>query len=317
MKRQFILIVLVIGSLFNTKAFAQADISMATDWYNRANYNPASIVKPGYIYLFSNARKQWTGIDGAPTVFNVQVSEYIHRLHSAFGLSLVNDQLGVTQALNPLLTYAYRIANEDNWSLSMGLSAGIFTRFINGSLFDAENASDPAIYSGMERILKPDANVGFEFQNAHFIFGLSSTHLFSIAKDSTLFLNTNHRYGYAIYKNNNSEQFNYSIGLQVVNRYNLTVLEGNASIRFKRPTGLTTGPQEIFDIGLTYRTSRQLTFLFGINITSNFRVGYAYDQNFNMGYDQNGTHEIMLEYRILSKASSTCVQCRNEDYWYY
>ena len=110
---------------------------------------------------------------------------------------------------------------------------------------------------------------------------------------------------------------NYNAGLQVVNRYNLTVLEGNASIRFKHPTGLTTGPREIFDLGITYRTSKQMTFLVGLNISPNLRVGYASDQSFSVGYSQNSSHEIMLEYRIPSKVASTCIQCRNQNYWYY
>jgi type IX secretion system PorP/SprF family membrane protein len=318
MKNRLVLyLAVVVCCLPDVDLLAQADNSMATHWYNRANYNPASITRPDYIYLFSNVRKQWAGISGSPTVFNVQASEYVHDMRSAFGISLVSDQIGVTQSINPMLTYAYRITSNRDWSLSMGISAGVFSRFIDGSLFEADNAIDPSLYYNAERILKPDANIGVEFQNNHFIFGLSSTHILSLAKDSTLFLNTNHRYGYAIYKNTNSELLNYNIGLQVVNRYNLTVLEGNASIRFKAATGLTTGPREIFDIGLTYRTSQQLTLLMGLNITQNFRVGYAYDQSFSVGLSQNATHEIMLEYRIPSKAASTCIQCRNQDYWYY
>lgn len=299
------------------KAFAQADISMATHWYNRANYNPASIARTEYFYLFSNVRQQWIGVAGAPQVFNVQASEYIHQLRSAFGVSLVGDKIGVTQAFNPMLTYAYRISNNLDWSLSMGISAGVFIRSVDGSLFEAVTAIDPSIHNNMERITKPDANTGFEFQNTHFIFSISSTHLFSIFKSDSLFLNTNHQYGSVIYKNSNPEILNYHLGLQVVNRYRLTVYEGNVSIRVKRPTGLIGGPKEIFDIGLTYRSTQQMTLLFGLNISQNLRIGYAYDQSFNPGAYQNGTHEIMLEYRIPSKAASTHCECENQNYWYY
>ena len=54
------------------KTMAQSDISMATHWYNRANYNPASIARTDYIYLFTNVRQQWFGVEGAPQVFNIQ-----------------------------------------------------------------------------------------------------------------------------------------------------------------------------------------------------------------------------------------------------
>src|SRR5664279_4343183 len=166
-------ILILVFCLSNTKTLAQADISMATHWYNRANYNPATIARTDYIYLFSNIRQQWTGVDGAPRVFNVQASEYIHHLHSAFGLSLVGEEVGLTKVLNPMLSYAYRISKNQDWAFSMGLSAGAYLRYMDGSLFEAESKIDPAITYLSEKNFQPDANIGFEFQNTNFIFGIS------------------------------------------------------------------------------------------------------------------------------------------------
>jgi type IX secretion system PorP/SprF family membrane protein len=315
LKLEYFLI--IVGLAVFPKSYGQADMSMATHWYNRANYNPAFIARTDFIYLFSNIRYQWAGVNGAPRVINIQASEYIHSLRSAFGLSLVGDQLGASQALNPMLTYAYRIANNHDWSLSMGLAAGIFSRTVNGSLFEADVINDPSIHYSTEKSIQPDANAGFEFQNTSFIIGISSTHLFSIGKPDYLYLNTNHRYGYVIYKNNDLELFYYKLGLQIVNRDNFTVMEGNVSLRFKHPTGLIKGPKEIFDIGLTYRSTRQMTFMFGVLVSSNLRIGYAYDHSFIPGYSQNATHEIILEYRIPSKAASSRIKCGNELFWYH
>jgi type IX secretion system PorP/SprF family membrane protein len=309
MKLSFFHRLFVAGLIPVTGALAQADISLASHWINRANYNPASIARTNYIYFFSSACQQWVGVDGAPKIFNVQASGYIHNLRSAFGLSFVSDKIGVTQMFNPMLNYAYRIDNNKDWALSLGLSAGLFMRSINGTLFEAETMSDPAIHYNTEQITRPDANIGLEYQNSYFIFGVSSTHLFSIGSKNNQFLNTNHRYGYAIYKNNNLALFYYKIGLQVVNRSNLTILEGNVFIHFKHATGLMKGPREIFDLGLTYRTSRQIILLFGLLLSPDLRVGYAYDHSFISAFSQNGTHEIMIEYRIFSKAASTRFIC--------
>ena len=320
MIQRFFLLLSVISLNFISceRAFSQADISMSTHWFNRTSYNPASIARLDYVYLFSNVRGQWTNIEGAPTVFNVQVSDYVHSLRSAFGLSLISDQIGVTQTLNPMLTYAFRISNESDWSLSLGLSAGVFSRSVNGSLYNPVTTIDPLLLYNINNVSSPDANLGAEFQNNNFIFGISTTHLFSIGKPENLFQNTNHRYSYLIYKNSNIDLFNYNVGLQVVNRNSLTVMEANTIIHLKRQTGLSNGAREMLDLGLTYRTSKQMTFLFGINITSNFKVGYSYDQSFVPGFSQNSTNEIILEYRIPSKAASICFQCREEqNYWYH
>jgi len=101
MRQYFACLIFVIGIIPGTKVLAQADISMATHWYYRANYNPASIARTEYAYFFTNVRQQWIGIAGAPQVFNVQASQYIHDMRSAFGLSLVGDKIGVTKAYNP------------------------------------------------------------------------------------------------------------------------------------------------------------------------------------------------------------------------
>ena len=303
------------------KVSAQADISMATHWNNRANYNPAFIARTEYLYLFFNTRKQWVGINGAPVVFNLQVSEYINSFHSAFGLSLVEDRIGAAQAFNPMLTYAFRIAKKEQWSLAMGLSAGMFFRTINGSLFEAENTSDPSLFYDYEKRNQPDINVGFEFQNNHFIYGISSTHLFSIGKSNSSLLNTNHRYGYAIYKNSDMRLLSYSFGMQVVNRNSLSVLEGNFSFRLKHQSrlfkgSLLRGPQEILDFGFACRTSRQITLLCGVMISPYLRMGYAYDQSLFSKFSRNQTHEIMLEYRIPSRSASSTVQCGKKEFWY-
>ena len=304
------------------KVIAQADISMSTHWNNRANYNPAFIARTDYLYLFSNFRHQWVGINGAPVVFNVQVSEYFQSMQSALGLSIANDRIGATQAFNPMLAYAFRIAKNQAWSLSMGLSAGVFVRTINGSLFEAETANDPSLNYYYKKTTQPDIDVGFEFQNTHFIYGISSTHILSAVKSDNLFLNTNHRYGYVIYKNDDPRLISYSLGMQVVNRYNLTVLEGNFSFRIKRQLRLLIfpvlqGPQEILDFGLTCRSSRQLTLLCGISISRYLRIGYAYDQSVFSRYYLNGTHEVMIEYRIPAKAASTIFRCGSKEFWYH
>jgi len=308
---------LFMGLFTGTRAYAQADISMATHWYNRANYNPAFIARTDYLYLFSNIRDQWTGVDGAPKVFNIQASEYIHQLHSAFGLSLVSDKTGVTRSLNPLITYAYRMSNKGDWSMAMGLSMGMLVRSVDGTMYETVTDNDPSVDYTLERTCSPDANIGVEFQNEHFIFGLSSTHLFSIGSSGGMAMNANHRYGYAIYKNNNLDLLFYKLGLQLVNRNNLTVLEGNITVRFKHPTGLMKGPREPVDLGLTYRTSKQITFLLGLLLTPDLRVGYAYDQCLFSGYCKNGTHEIMVEYRIFCKAASTRLRCGDDLFWYH
>lgn len=291
------------GLIFSMKALPQSDISMSTNWYNRANYNPATITRDDYLYLFANARQQWIGVKGSPTTINIQGSQYFHDKQSAVGFSMTGDNIGLTQSINLIASYAYRINYERFRWISMGLSAGFFMSTVKSSLYEAETIYDPTISYERETILRPDVNIGFEYQTKHFIYSLSATHLLSIGKSDALLLNSNHRYCSVIYKNTKPVFFNYNFGLQLVNRQNILIVEANGCIRIKFLTGLISGPREIFEFGTTLRTSRQMTILAGINITSDCKVGYAYNQSFIPGYYGNITHEIMFEYRIPRKTS--------------
>lgn len=146
---------------------------------------------------------------------------------------MVSDKTGASQALNPMFSYAYRIANTQKWELSMGLSGGTYSRITDGSLFEAETDHDTSFTYEQYRILKPDANAGVEFQTLYFVMGLSSTHLISIFNTNPDLINSNHRYSYFIYRNNQNILFNYNFGFQIVNRQSLTIFEGNAGIRIK------------------------------------------------------------------------------------
>jgi hypothetical protein len=184
---------------------------------------------------------------------------------------------------------------------------------LNASRFEAETVLDPLLTYTNRNTARPDANLGFELQSKYFFIGISTTHLFSLKISEENFLYTNHRYGYAYYRTTNPQLFNLLIGVHVSNRYNLTVFEGHSMIRFKYPTGLLKGPRELFDIGLTWRSTKQLTLLLGINVSADFRVGYAYDFDFVLNKDKKGTHEIVLEYRIplISK------NAEKESDWYF
>lgn len=315
MKSMAKFIFLFIGLLLTLNVMSQTDISMATNWYNRASYNPATITRDDYLYLFSNIRKQWTGVEGSPATINIQGSQYFYDLHSAFGFSLTVDKLGVTESVDPVVSYAYRVIYDRERWFSWGLSVGAFFRTVNTSLYEAVTIDDPAISYDTENILLPDANLGFEYQTKHFIYSLSTTHLFSLFKSNSIMSISNHRYCSVIYKNNDPLYFNYNLGIQLVNRQNLFVVEGNGCLRIKHQTGLISGPREIIELGAIVRSSGQLSLLAGVYVTPDCKVGYSFNQTFLTGYYANSTHEIVVEYRIKKKASYMR-QHRNVGMWY-
>ncbi len=305
------LIILAFLGFFFCKAFAQTEIATTSHWYNRGFYNPASIARQGYIYGLADYRRQWVGIDGAPEVYNLQVSGYSDEYNSALGLSVIRDDIGLTTSLNPMLQFAHFVRLRKNLNLSLGISAGMYLRRINSEKFEAETINDPAINYITEKYSAPDANFGIELQSRHFLYGLSTTHLFSVWKPDDAFIVSNHRYIYVMYNTHESELLNFTTGLQVSNRRNLTVVQGTVIFRIKKPTGLVKGPSELFDIGITAYSVKEVTLITGINISENLRVGYTYDFNLGNMYNENSSHEVIIEYRIPLRKFS-----RNGNPWY-
>src|ERR1700761_8305347 len=126
MKQAIIAIVLVI--LMPATCFAQSYPHYTMFMYNKLLYNPAYAGSRDVTSVNAYYRDQWTGIDGAPKDINVSIDAPIGNYMKTFrpvalGLSINNEQLGVTSTTNVMAYYAYRIPLKTS-ILSFGLQAG-------------------------------------------------------------------------------------------------------------------------------------------------------------------------------------------------
>lgn len=63
--------------------------------------------------------------------------------------------------------------------------------------------------------------------------------------------------------------------------------------------------------------NQALNSVYFFSADAGWAVGYAYDHSFIPGFSSTGTHELMLEIRIPSKASATNGQFATQEYWYH
>ncbi|HVZ26963.1 MAG TPA: PorP/SprF family type IX secretion system membrane protein, partial [Sediminibacterium sp.] len=57
--------------------------------------------------------------------------------------------------------------------------------------------------------------------------------------------------------------------------------------------------QNILSVGYSYRTGDSQVGMLELQLSRQLRLGYAYDKTFsNLGYLNNGTHELMLRYEF-------------------
>jgi len=236
-------------------------------------------------------RTQWVGLDGAPNTANVfahiPLSDRIE-----LSVNYLNDQIGDPLAINQNVfnvDAAYKIKLKNDLNVSFGMKIGI-----DNLSFDAANSNvgnDPNFQNTSATNFGIGAGV-FVFKN-NFYAGLSSPNLIPSdlnASDETIFTNKLHLFLIAGYVFDINEQFKLKPSAVVKE-------VSGAPLSFDVSANVLY--DEKFELGLSYRYQDAVSVLAGFNLSSSFRVGYAYDFGTSRLKDFNsGSHEFILLYKF-------------------
>ena len=123
--------------------------------------------KAGSISLLG--RKQFVGIQGAPTTFLFNGNFPLENINSAVGLSVLNDQFAVEHQTEINAYFAKAIQLEANGYLAVSLNAGIRNYSANFSSLDP---TDPSFRDDV-RQTKPNLGFGVMYFTDTYYIGLS------------------------------------------------------------------------------------------------------------------------------------------------
>lgn len=255
--------------------------------------NPGSIDDKGFAEFNMAARKQWIGFDGSPTTLFASGKIFLENQHTQYGLKILQDKIGFTSVTGVNVTYGYNVQLNNSWKLNMGIALSY-----QSVAYDAASVKDPTGYDPVvsNRLLNQEnanSDIGFELTNKSYCFGVASQNICSpFFPINKLFLNTN--FVYAMYRDRSHDYFNLGYGVCGIQYSRFYQMEFNLTGYFKATPG--TNP---FQIGVIYRTSKEVGALFGLDINPNLRAIYSYDYNFTgISNASFGTHEMMLTYRL-------------------
>jgi len=307
MKRICILLIYIAFTFFGV---AQSNIRLNNYWADMHFINPASIYDKYDAEFSIAARKQWLGIQGAPTTFFASGTTYIENSHTQLGLSLIQDKIGYTSISNVNLSYGYAIMFQQSWQLHLGIAANF--QMLN---YDIRNVNvfdntDYNLYLGLQSKNAFNADIGAEVTNDFFRIGVVSQNMVSLFP-STNPIQTNTNYMYARYYQNTNGIMNLGGGVCAIQYADIYQMEFNLTsyFKFKQNNGLTEKP-DLFDIGLFYRTKSELGMILGFNLSESLHVSYSYDYHFgSISFGSFGTNEIMITYNL--KRKPICHNC-----WY-
>ncbi|WP_353183692.1 PorP/SprF family type IX secretion system membrane protein [Parapedobacter lycopersici] len=288
--KKILLMVILAATAFTLRA--QQPLTHTQYGAQRTAVNPAlSLLRPEGEVSFLG-RRQWVGIEGAPTAFWGSGHMGFRKMGSTAGVNIRHERLAVERLTEASAFFAKGIRISESEYVGLSLNAGF--SYLDGR-FSQLDPGDPAF---RDDVRETDAVVGFGvavYRPGRYYVGLSLPRLML----GTLGVGAESRYDFR-------------------NQYHLTagaLFRLGADFGF-RPSLLVTyagnlRPQadvqamffvgEVFGLGLNVRSYGDLAglaeFRFG-----GFGVGYSYQ--FNPGNEplnrrmNNSTHEIGLQYRF-------------------
>jgi len=166
---------LVLGCI---AVFGQEASHFTQFYFNPSSLNPSLTGIDGQSAAFLSYKKQWVGIEGAPTVsqFSFQAP---NPTGIALGLNVNQDKRGPVGASSVLLSSGYNIpVNKDVYMrFGMSFGAAFFKTDIDALKFSSV-ATDPVLSGLLQNDIQLLANAGISFHSRMFHLGLAIPHLF-------------------------------------------------------------------------------------------------------------------------------------------
>ncbi|WP_184543024.1 PorP/SprF family type IX secretion system membrane protein [Mucilaginibacter sp. FT3.2] len=274
------------------KLFAQQQI------YNYSQYaDNLTPVNPAYSLLDKAGsvsvlgRKQFIGIDGAPSSVMVNGNFPIESVNGAAGVYVMNDQAAVERQIEANVFFAKGVQLTQSDYLAVSLNLGVRNYVGNYSQLDA---SDPQFMNDV-RETKPNIGFGVMLYSNNYYLGLSVPEftirsLGTASEQQANYLRT-HFYFSGAYLADVSDDVKFKPASLVSYVGGSPVLANVSGTLYLK---------EQLGIGLNYRTDKKAAAMLSV-INKAFMVGYSYQfgtSSNNLGGVNIATHEVSISYRF-------------------
>lgn len=236
-------------------------------------------------------RKQFVGIQGAPSTFIFNGDLPIGSIKSASGLLVMNDQLAIESNTQFSAYFAKSIQMSDADFLAVSISGGVKSYRANFSTLDP---TDPQFRNDV-RETRPNLGFGLMYYSDNYFFGLSMPELTitglgtADVQDNTNF--RNHYYFSAGFITKITDDIKFKPAALAIYAKGVPFTSNiSGTIFFK----------DVLGIGFNYRSDNEAAGIISVNLNS-FKLGYSYQfgtSSNNLGGLNNSIHEVTLTYRF-------------------
>jgi len=291
---------LVIGIcvFFVASVVAQQEPQYTQYMYNPTVINPAYTGSQGYASAFGLNRIQWVGIEGAPRTANIAYQHPFQTKNIALGFNMVNDRIGPTNLNYINVDFAYTLLFKNNTRLAMGIKSGIELLSIDYTRLSIYNPEDLLFQNNLVNQLSPNFGAGIYYYSKEWYVGASvpmlmqtdfydNTTISSAKRRQNLYL-----MGGYVFNINPMLKFKPAIVSKIV---------AGAPLQIDLTANFLYNNR--FTFGTAYRHSAAVSFLFGVNATSQLFIGYGFDMETTPLIKYNGgSHEVFIKYDFRKNA---------------
>lgn len=289
-----IIALLTLVSVFRLSA--QQDPNYTLYIYNMNLINPAYAGSNETTDVGINIRSQWSNVKGAPEtqsfIFGTPTGKNI-----GIGLSVISDKTFIEKQTSVAADFSYRLKLSENHELFLGLKASFNSYNANTEgLVTYGIAQDPSLMNLNGRF-NPNFGAGAYLKHEDYFLSLSLPKIL-----------TNDRLEQedGIARTGSDRQHLYLAGGYNFQLSENLLLKPSVLFRYVDASPLSVDLTTLlefnrnFDIGAAYRIDESLSGLLVFKVSKGINIGYAYESTLqnSIRYIENGTHEIMLNFKL-------------------
>lgn len=280
--------------------------SQQTPVFSEYHFNPF-LVNSAYAGLTAkeiNATHNGSfgGFDGAPQTSSLTFTSDVPYQTIGYGFGVINDEIGVTKSTSVYGVFTARIEFDHaerraDWEiydmhvLSFGLNAGV--QFYRDDLLSLAIETDPNFNANINIVI-PTIGASIIYNRANFFVGFSSPNLIGTSLANTSLIELN------------SQWYGYSGFRFFADKFEKILLKPSILVKYQNGAPLQTDfnlsavYENLFELGLGYRTTAALNAFISFKIKEQFKVitSYSWATNNN---PINSRYGIGLKYFVEAK----------------
>lgn len=271
--------------------YAQQNPMYTQYMYNPTVINPAYAASKESMCFFGLYRNQWIGIDGAPKTANIGFTTPLNNPNLGLGVNFVNDHIGALDENSLAIDLAYTLDLNAQYKLAVGLKGTMNLWSMSYSKLNIYDQTGPFAYEDVKNKFSPNIGAGAYFFSDVAYLGLSVPKIFKVDYYDDIKRITMRQ-----------KPLFYMMGGYVFDLGSDWLLKPTflSKIGSGKPSLDVTANvqfQEKFTIGTAYRWNAAISALFGVQIDTNWFIGYSYDfDTTKLNRYNAGSHEIFMRF---------------------